>query len=326
MTFYQMLDKAEQQGIQLYPDNIPEALQETIADWFGNRHIADDVLFPLWFKRLLNRDFTRYEELLRIEPGIAQYDYLVGVYRERRRDAERTPDLVVSKADVNRTTTKSKEVDFTRTVTHSGIDSTDDDLTITHPTKTDKVSHAVDASRENYGGSTQADLRKDNPMSVSYQNGLIFDAVTGGDGTGTNIEPTDNPLDWSNPTSQAQSGIISRTTDKSKALPADNYDESVTSYTGTDKTERDISVTHGHVVTTRDLGSSLNNKETTAYAGSVDTSTTGTDKTVTYDRYTGRDETPADILKRAAGFIMSTSAWEWLYKRLDTCFISVYDY
>ena len=310
----------------MYPEEIPETLQTTIEQWFGARHVADDTAFPLWFSRLLSRDYGRYHEMLRIEPGVAEYDYLVAVYRERRQDYERTPELTVSKSDVNRSTTHEKTVNVTHTQTHSGTDTTDDDLTTTHPVETVKTSHAVDAEHENYAGSTQTTLDKENPMSISYSGGVTFQAVSGGDGTGLITTPTSPDLIWQDPSSQSETGTVSRTTDKSKALAADNYDEAVRSFTGSDKTERDISVKHGHVITTVDAANGATNKDTITYAGSVDTETTGKDTSKRYDRYTGRDEAPADILKRAAEFISRTSAWEWLYSRLDTCFISVYDY
>lgn len=310
----------------LYPERIPEDLKTVIARWFDFRYVSDNEKFPVWFFRIIDRDYDRYNELLRIEPGIAQYDYLVSKYMEQRQDSERKPSITVEQKNVNRTVTRVINADKTRTETHSGTDTVNDDYTITHPTETLKTEHAVDTTHENYNGSTQTDVEKENPMSVSYQSGLHFQAVAGGDGTGQISNPTSEAIDWTNPTSQAQSGIISRSTDKTSASALQNYDNSTRSYTGTDKTERDLTTEHGHVITTREQADGEDNTDTTTYGGSVQTETTGTDKGVKYNRYAGRDEAPADILKRAAEFISRSSAFEWLYRRLDPCFISVYDY
>lgn len=42
-------------------------------------------------------------------------------------------------------------------------------------------------------------------------------------------------------------------------------------------------------------------------------------------RHTGRYTAPAQLLQQAVSYIMTTDAWEWLYKRLDVCFMGIYD-
>ena len=75
-TYAQIVDQIT------FPETVDAALQQTIFDWFQFREVADDYKFPFWFVRLLNRDISQYNQLLRIEPGISSYDWLVSKYRE----------------------------------------------------------------------------------------------------------------------------------------------------------------------------------------------------------------------------------------------------
>lgn len=65
-----------------YPDFVSRETCDLIDDWFGNRIVSDDDSFPMYINRVLGRDYHRYEQLLRIEPGFAQYDWLVQHYTE----------------------------------------------------------------------------------------------------------------------------------------------------------------------------------------------------------------------------------------------------
>lgn len=65
-----------------FPDSVDSALQTTIKDWFQYRPVCDNDRFNVFFNRVLNRDMARYNELLRVEPGISRYDWLVQRYHE----------------------------------------------------------------------------------------------------------------------------------------------------------------------------------------------------------------------------------------------------
>lgn len=45
--------------------------------------MADDDKFGVWVSRVISRDYKAYREILRIQPGYAQYDWLVTQYYER---------------------------------------------------------------------------------------------------------------------------------------------------------------------------------------------------------------------------------------------------
>lgn len=84
---------------------IPTDLQKTITDWFQYREVVDDDKFEVYFKRVLNRDYGRYQELLRIEPGYAHYDWLVKNYKERTYDTDSTEN---EKQDITANETRTK--------------------------------------------------------------------------------------------------------------------------------------------------------------------------------------------------------------------------
>lgn len=68
----------------MYPTTIPDALQEALLEWYQYREVADDEKFETWYLRHLNRDYPRYAQILRIEAGVSQYDWLVQNYKEQQ--------------------------------------------------------------------------------------------------------------------------------------------------------------------------------------------------------------------------------------------------
>ena len=169
-----------------------------------------------------------------------------------------------------------------------------------------------------------------------------FSSGDAGD-TSTSAHQNVANLDWTNPSSQTQSGTLNseKSTDTRDAL--DNYTDEQTTFTGVDRVEKTQTgertkartingdtdkktynttdkVTHGHVIktTTDTAGSNV-----VSGTHTQTTMTSGTDDTVVKDRFTGRHDAPAELLSKAARFIENTDAWDWLYKELDTCFISV---
>lgn len=80
MTFKEMTEKT----LNLYPDYVEESLKSTIYNWFQFRYVVDNDKFPVFFQRVLDDDYDRYHQLLRIEPGVAQYDWLVNQYQEMK--------------------------------------------------------------------------------------------------------------------------------------------------------------------------------------------------------------------------------------------------
>lgn len=55
-----------------------------INAWFDLRYVCDDDNFPRFFRRLLIQDYFQYQEMLRLQPGYAHYDWLVTMYQEQQ--------------------------------------------------------------------------------------------------------------------------------------------------------------------------------------------------------------------------------------------------
>lgn len=91
----------------------------------------------------------------------------------------------------------------------------------------------------------------------------------------------------------------------------------VTTRTGTDTTAHS-----GNDRTARTGSETVANTGTDSTAGTVTTAHDTTDR----ERYTGRNGAAGDLLQKAADFIEGTGAFSWLCRRVDTCFLDIYDY
>lgn len=103
---------------------IDDSLKETINDWFQYREVCDDDKFPVYFRRVLNRDYARYSQLLRLEPGVAEYDWLVEIYNEFKSQSitdsknSSTKNLTTNYGEVIKTDTTK---DHSGSVSHSHV-------------------------------------------------------------------------------------------------------------------------------------------------------------------------------------------------------------
>lgn len=130
----------------VYPGFISEDLRGLIDDWFGSRIVCDDDYFPLFFNRVLARDYKRYHEILRIEPGYAEYDWLVQHYTESQRKNRQEDSSTRAKTVSNETTGTSRNTveghdtsqgSFTGSVSNSG---TSEDTLVGRTTDNDTYS------------------------------------------------------------------------------------------------------------------------------------------------------------------------------------------
>lgn len=335
-TFSEILEAGYQ-----YPDYIPQELCDVITSWYQFRHVCDDQKFQAFFDRVLLRDYDRYEQLLRIDPTVSDYDWLVQIYRERmlERSATGSSSLETETSGENSTSygktitavtdddsTKTKQGTEGRTIL---IDDSESD-TLTRQL-TDRVVHSgsssgttsnpgyTDTTDESVNGKT---MGKEMPMSNTY--------------TGTGLP---GAFDWTNPSTQAESQTDTDRT-SSRSYDASTSTSGTDDYTNTDTANgtdtraitRDNSRTDN--VTKSDSETYADDKTVTTTEGGEDTqaksetvATTGTKSESGTDKeiYTGRNEDPATLLRRASAFIANSSAWEWLKSRLDVCFIQVYD-
>lgn len=142
---------------------IPETLQTIINDWFDLRFVCDDDHFPRFFQRLLIQDYFQYDEMLRLQPGYAHYDWLVTMYQEQQ--------------------TKSKTASSDDSITNESRAKTGSDVTQTEG-ETGKAGSVLvtdggsESSTTTYGSATTRSGSQDD--SESYDN---FHEIT--DETGT---------------------------------------------------------------------------------------------------------------------------------------------
>lgn len=70
----------------VWPDIVSNdtVVQNVISDWFGLRIVPDTEKFQRFFNRKLEECYPYYQQLLRIDPTISNFDWLVENYLERQ--------------------------------------------------------------------------------------------------------------------------------------------------------------------------------------------------------------------------------------------------
>lgn len=320
---------------------ITDDLKSLIYDWFQFREVNDETRFPIYFKRQLSQDYERYSQLLRVEPGVSHYDWLVTEYSEaltERTGTGGTTESTTEATESERTGGVTITYNTTNASTESGTRSesgTTGRETSGTNTRTDNTQQTTSRTTSNDGtdtttGSTKteseggtASVSKEMPHSISYSGA-----------TAGNIPS----LDWTYPGGQSQSKNDQTTTGTSsnKVVRTGSGTESTTAKqtgTVTTATEGDESGTHStsgqdsrtgqqtHTGTdthsTTENGTGSRTQSRTAESQSADS---------VKDRRTGRHQSIAALLEEAKGFIVTTNAWEWLKGRLEVCFLGVYEY
>ena len=298
---------------------------------------------------MLNGCYGRYNQLLRIQPGISDYDWLVQTYREmqntksesgsssKTNSVDKTTSVTESGTNGNTRTMNTTDVtdkDTTDSKTHGGTLTTattygktsSNSGTVTNEgdrTETGSISD----SGSNSNSSDQMTLGKANPQSISYS------GATSG---------MPNGLDWTYPGSQGEQKVTASGTDSNTRTfnnhkTTDDFTQTDTrsnTLGGTDRTVQtdartesgagteDSSVRHTGTIT--DAGTNSATKSgTEGIEGEETTATTGssTDRTIE----AGRNVDIATLLTNAKQFIITTTAWSWLKEQLEPCFMGVYD-
>lgn len=333
-----------------FPEAVTEDLKQTIDDWFWLRTVCSDDNFNRFFNRTLEGALPRYNQLLRIQPGISEYDWLVQNYREAEKVStmsgtssktgsnDKTLASTENGTSGNTRTMNTKDTtdrDTTKSETHGGTVTTRDDYgkTSTNSGTLKNTGDRTESGSIQDSGTTsdtsdQKTLSKESPQSVSYAN------ASGGMPSG---------LDWSYPGAQAEvgttgSGSSSNTRTFNNHKTADDFTQTDTrknTMGGTDtRTETDArtvsgadteDVTVDHTGTVTDAGTNSvtrSGSDNTEYEESTTTGNSGTDRTIE----TGRNIDIASLLSNAKQFIIGTTAWGWLKGELEACFLGIYDY
>lgn len=295
---------------------VPTDLQRTIEDWFDDREVVDNEMFDVYFRRVLNRDYKRYKELLRIEPGVAKYDWLVNRYNEWR-------TWGTDNTDNDGTHTKEYGMGIEKTRdTQTTIDNTESGGTYHEHTQyggsdqTEAVNKSSDLTTTNTPKATQTTtsetmaVDKANPYSESYA-GATAGSIPA--------------LDWSTSSSQAQTKQVAVTAYDGQSDTSTQH----STESGGDKTTYGRS-TDTYAEGSRTSGSVTKNTGTDRdqYSGTDKTQENETSKYDT-DRYhmeTGRTGDVSALLEQAKSYIETTAAWSWLSNRLEVCFMGVYEW
>lgn len=315
---------AENKWVNTGVSNITKAL---IEEWFGLRNVCDDDNFERFFKRKMNITALRYAQLSRIELSV--FDPLVADYVERETLASnsKTSAGTIDKTESG-TTSGTKGSTTTRTPNLTEV--IDRDTTGTH-SKTDGGSdvreHEGERASEQGGtdttsktGSNTAEgvsVQKNAPMSIDYAGATAGQIPS---------------LNWGSMTAQAQNkntGSDTSSESVQHGLTEEGSDSS-TDTTRYGKTEQ------GSTSGTDDQTRTQTGTETTTYSGTtsgttsktegVESSGTETGSGETHEIQTGRNGlTPQEAFSSAVAYLKTSSAFEWLKKELEECFMAIYD-
>lgn len=277
-TFQQILNNG-----YTFPTDIDKPTQELIKEWFQYRQVADNNKFIPWFNRSLNLNYPYYRQLLRIDPTVSNYDWLIENYKESLYNSEKTgkskgSDLQTNKQDITGTSDINTSVNSETT----GESNTKDNI---------------------QGFNRDSSLSRVAPMSQEYTVEEITarnsENISVGGETITGYATGFPNLNIQNPTTTGD------TLNKHGTVSQNQNTES--------STTKNTSVT-----------SSSDNRTTT----NNNTSSKQTEETESLQNTSiesGRNVNIAELLEKAKSFILSSKAWDFLYKELDKTFLQVYE-
>lgn len=330
----------EQKWVNTGVTDVTKAL---IEEWFGLRTVCSDDNFARFFRRKMNVCALRYANLSRIE--LTAFDPLVANYIEREtiennsKTATSVRNQETSHSDSNTRDSNSSNTNTSEstrtpelTFTESGSDSNaSSDKSSDSGSKTGKVeSSGSDTSKDEttHAGSSQSDhkdINKVAPQSISY--------VSASAGNIPN-------LDWQYATGQAQAGdtgsdssndTVNHTgskADESNSTESNsNMHEGSSSGSSTRENERHE--TGNEKTNGKDTSTQVGHEEgSNSGTGSVDETGNSTEngEAKRRERESGRGGlTPQEALRTAVSYLKTSSAWEWMRRELEGCFLSVYD-
>lgn len=323
---------------------LDDASKKAVVEWFNYRKVCDNALFVPFFQRKLNMNYWQYEQYLRVQS--VEFDPMVAEYLERQvvRKGERSDETTRSTTTTN---DLKSETDGSNTGTTSGKQ--------TNALKTERTSGSEnDSTVRNTGSDTTTvdttvqgtgDIKvTDSGKGEKNTNGTAGHKALSGQLPQSSVNADGafpENLNWQYLTQQDE------TKDNTSSTETDtrNYVQTTDRNT-VDSTQGETVLTHDTTTTGHDEGSA---NETVDSTGTVSTDGTSQEKynsmvkntgTVTgedkgsvasrnnddtRERYTGRHESPQDMLDRARDYIMKTNAFNWLVYQLEPCFMGIYD-
>ena len=329
-----------------FPTTVTTELKTTIFDWFQFREVCDDEKFNVFFNRVLNRDLSHYNEMLMIENTTMNWgldDWFL-THHGTGTDAntgttEQTTNGTLGRTGTDTTTEDSTSKDTGDTKTDSTASSE------THETSsdTDKTDYGKTSASHSANASTTATEttdKKDTTASAksnsdsSSGNRILPQSTVYKSTAGTLPK-----LDWTYMSSQAQttgnttSSNTSTETGNgtSKTTESGTADSTITdggsdTKTGSGKSDSTAS-NSGNTTTTNNL---LNTRHSSIETVHNTTDTTknkvnGSSTSNGNHEDDGTDGIRAELIEKTLRCIRNSVAWSWLEKRLEPCFIGVYE-
>lgn len=321
----------------LQSSDFPDDLKSLIEDWFYDRYVFNDEKFPRYFSRELSKDFGQYWELLRVQPGIAHYDWLVEEYEESRREhaSQNTQSGTQSGS-----TTYGRTVETVSDDLHTGTVETDHtqdpesnyDQTNGSAEQTFGHTQNTEDSASNSNSSTTETLlkqgSKDGHKGVSKTAPQVaqYNSATAGEipalnwqyiGAQEQTEDT-HEIVGTDPDVVSASGSGSNS-GSSKTVEGGSNGSSDARKTSMSRNDKNLTTYNEGTNGSRQESQGGSDKSTQENTGS------GSESGEETEIRTGRHGNPAEILKQAVSFIQGTNAWNWLMEQLEDYFIGVYD-
>lgn len=337
------------------------ATQTLIYDWFQYRRVSSNTKFPTYFRRVINRDYSRYLQLLRIEAGkatngvVKNYDWLINNYLTSVDD-----NNVVNSSNSNTDATNMSEsnTDSNSNMLSSSSSQTDDSSNADTSSLAETSSSATNSSESS--GSTESaaasasragSIGRANPMTQDFSNADMSAQDVGG--VYVSKHPTTGKLDVQK--SVASSGspdpansiggvtglnknfpdlhIQNPTTTSDSLTNGGSVNESHTSTTGSGSNSgsSDTSAVTSSAQTGTSKSESENSSltegrtnNTTTSVGSTGTTNNSNTDAVNNHLHEGQNGNTAPMLLEVIRYIDKSSAFDWFRRQLETCFISVF--
>ncbi len=345
----------------MYPATVPltDAEIETINSWFDSRYVCSNKNFVRFFGRVLVNDYKRYRELLRIEPGISQFDWLVQQYSESQTQETHTDETTTSGTTSQSTSGETSGTSTASTTTHeegetsgttsqtvTGTSEQDGTTTVQENTETtseNTTGHSVTLDRtENQAsgsdtthsetddtGDTKG-LTKDSPMSISYAGQTSIPALNWEYPSGQTEQVNSDTSETDGSTTYGRKDVTTHTyTAEDTSEGGGTGERTSTTTTGTEGSTSQstsgstsgTSETDGTVTTTTTNGTETEGSTSGTTSGTSESEREGLIRSIS----TGRSVDTATLLRQAREYIQNTSAMMWLIKELEPCFFAFYD-
>ena len=283
---------------------IDEATQAEIKEWFQYRQVADNAKFAAFFHRLVIANQWRYNEQLRLES--IEWDPMVSDYMERQiKDNTRRAGKSTGKGSTDGTSqsdTTTRQTD-TASGTTRGNGSGSRSSTTTGSADSKRTTSSITDAEKNSEAGSQS-LAGSTPDSRTYGAGGFPDS-----------------LNWTYTSAQNEDKSKGHETDHSETKGEDTgHDEHQDKLTESSSDQRTETRNDQH-----NSNGSSGTKGTTKTVQSTEATSDETTETDHRERYTGRHESPQDLMQRAREYIKGAAALMWLIDKLDPAFLGVFE-